>query len=216
MFKNIRRSKLYKFAENVAVFPYIEVISCIMKYVDMETIFIVNSKGHPITYFQASIIASRYHLEDEERSFDKKLIKKKLHNVRELLKVSYKPSKVFKSRSSNEYPTNMPRIPYQYAVVVLCKMYEEPNAQNFIMTWVPLLYYVVDAESTFNWADILSLTLEEALTVENNITLGEFSTFHMSSYLLDVMSTYHSFPQMGWAWQPSDPSIHIYCKIMGA
>jgi hypothetical protein len=82
---------------------------------------------------------------------------------------------------------------------MLCRLYGELDAQKFRMTWVPLLYYVADVGSTFNWVDILSSSLEEALKVGKNITPREFLSFHMSSYLLDVMCICHSFPQMGWA-----------------
>jgi hypothetical protein len=58
MFRNIKRSKLYKVAAHTTVFPCAEAISWIVKHVDLETRFILNAKGHPITSFQASIIAS--------------------------------------------------------------------------------------------------------------------------------------------------------------
>jgi hypothetical protein len=51
MFRNIKRSKIYKVAAHAIVFPCAEFVLWIMKYIDLETIYILNSKGHPITSF---------------------------------------------------------------------------------------------------------------------------------------------------------------------
>jgi len=69
-FRNIRRSKLYKFPAHTMMFPCVEYILWIVRHTDLETIYILNSKGHQITSFEGSIIASYYHLEDEDRSLD--------------------------------------------------------------------------------------------------------------------------------------------------
>jgi hypothetical protein len=62
-----------------------------VKHVDLETRFILNAQGHPITSFQASIISSCYHLEDGEKALDKKLVKNFPHSPREILKVGTIP-----------------------------------------------------------------------------------------------------------------------------
>lgn len=77
----------------------------------------------------------------------------------------YKLVKTFKSRPSSEYPNNLLKTPYQYVVFMLCRLYGKPDASKFLITWVPLIYYVVDVGSTFNWVNILSTSLEEALRI---------------------------------------------------
>jgi hypothetical protein len=62
--------------------------------------------------------------------------------------------------------------------------------------------------------DILSTSLEEAIRAVKETIPGKFPSFHMSSYLLDMVCICHTYPQMGWAWQPSNPPIHIYCKVL--
>jgi hypothetical protein len=99
-------------------------------------------------------------LEKGEKLLDEKIINNFSHNPKELLKDWYKLKKVFKSRWSREYPTNLLQTPYQYEVAMLCRIYGEPDAQRFMITWVPLKYYVVDVRSTFNWDEILSSSLE--------------------------------------------------------
>jgi hypothetical protein len=56
--------------------------------------------------------------------------------------------------------------------------------------------------------------LEEPLAAAKNTSPEEFPRFHMTSYLLDVMCIYHTYPQIGWVWKPSDPPIHIYNKVL--
>jgi hypothetical protein len=77
-----------------------------------------------------------------------------------------------------------------------------------------LIYYYVDEGSSFNWDDILSTSLAESITVVKETEPGKFPSFHMASYLLDIMCICHQYPKMGWAWKPTDPSIHIYCKVL--
>jgi hypothetical protein len=36
----------------------------------------------------------------------------------------------------------------------------------------------------------------------------------MSSYLLDIMCTTQKYPRMGWLWKPSNPTIHVSCKVL--
>jgi hypothetical protein len=85
-------------------------------------------------------------------------------------------------------------------MAMICRMYGYPNLKKFKITWVPLLYFFTDIDSTFNWEDMLSLALEEALTTMKNTALGEFLSFNMPSYILDVMYICHSYPHMGWTW----------------
>jgi hypothetical protein len=65
-FINIRKSKLYKVATHVVVFPCAKAISWIVRHVRLETRYILNSKEHPIASFEASTITSCYHLENRE------------------------------------------------------------------------------------------------------------------------------------------------------
>jgi hypothetical protein len=118
--------------------------------VNLETRYILNAREHPITSFQASTIASCYHLDKGELSLDENLIKEFPLKVKDLFKVWYNPNKPFKSRPSGEYPTNLLRTPYQYVVVMLCRLYGEPDASKFPMTWEPLIYYITDVGSNFN------------------------------------------------------------------
>jgi hypothetical protein len=54
----------------------------------------------------------------------------------------------------------------------------------------------------------------EAATSVVEAQTGNFLSFHMSSYLLDIMCVFHQYPKMGWKWKPSNETIHIYCKVI--
>ena len=36
----------------------------------------------------------------------------------------------------------------------------------------------------------------------------------MSTYLMNVMCASLEFPSLGWKWESSFPSIHVYCKML--
>jgi hypothetical protein len=127
------------------------------------------------------------------------------HSSWDLMKSWYKLSKHFKTGSSNDYPIYS----LQYVVATLCRIYEERDAHKFKILWVPLIHYVISSRSSFNLANILS-------SRKTRYHHGKFPNFHMSSYLLDMMCVMHAYrgPGMRWAWQSSDPPVHIYCKVL--
>jgi hypothetical protein len=97
---------------------------------------------------------------------------------------------------------------------MLCRLYGKKDASKFTSSLIPLIYYCANEGTKFNWADILSNNIAEAIAFVKNTEANTFPSFHMSSYLLDIMCVAHQYPKMGWAWQPTDPSIHIYCKVL--
>jgi hypothetical protein len=99
-------------------------------------------------------------------------------------------------------------------VSMLCRLYGEKDASQFSLSYMPLIYYCMDEGLSFNWDDILSSNLTEAITAVVEAQPGTFPSFHMSSYLMDIMCVSHQYPNMGWKWKPSDESIHIYCKVL--
>jgi hypothetical protein len=99
-------------------------------------------------------------------------------------------------------------------VAMLCRLYRDLDASKFPLSYMPLIHYCANEGSSFNWDDILSANLAEAITTVTEITTKTFQNFHMSSYLIDIMCIAHQYPKMGWAWKPTDPTIHIYCKVL--
>jgi hypothetical protein len=77
-------------------------------------------------------------------------------------------------------------------------LYGEEYAIEFKESWVPLIYIVTKIGTIFNWGDILSTSLEQAISTTKNTTLGMHVTLYMTSYPLDTIYVIISFPSMGW------------------
>jgi hypothetical protein len=144
---------------------------------------------------------------------DKDLIRKFLHKAKDLFKIWYNPDKKFKIRPSGKYPTNSLRTSYRYIVAMLCRLHGEHDTSKFTLSMIPLIYYYANMGSTFNWPNIISTSLEDSIrTVKENI-VNKFTSFHMSSYLLDMVCVCHQYPKMEWAWKPTNLPIQIYYKV---
>jgi hypothetical protein len=100
--------------------------------------------------FQPSTITSFHHLEVGENIMDDELVNKFPHNLGDLLKDWYKPSKHFKTITLNEYHTISLRLPYQYVVAMVCRLYGELYSYNFKITRVPLIHYITLSRASFN------------------------------------------------------------------
>jgi hypothetical protein len=88
-----------------------------------------------------------------------------------------------------QYPkTNLNRT-YQYMVAMLCMLYGEPYATHFPLSHMPLIYFYAYVGVSFNWKDILSENIKAAISAVTQEQPRKFPSFHMSSYLLDIMCT---------------------------
>jgi len=100
-------------------------ISWILKHVDLDNWYILNGKRQPKKSFQVADIDKYYHLEKGTRSLNDEIIDKFAQKAKDIFKIWYKLDKNFKLRLSGEYPTTFLRIPYQYIVAMLCRIYGE-------------------------------------------------------------------------------------------
>jgi hypothetical protein len=92
-------------------------------------------------------------------------------------------------------------------------MYREHDDSKFTLSYMPLIYQCTYKGLSFNWDDILSTNLTKVITIIIEAHPKTFPSFHMSSYLIDIMCVAHQYPNMGWAWHPIDETIDIYCKF---
>jgi hypothetical protein len=121
-------------------------------------------------------------------------------NPRETMKNLWVPSKKFKTRSSDDFPTKMLRTPYQYVVAMLFRIYGDIDAHKFKVSWVPLIYSIPTIGFVFNWESILSSTLEEAILVAKHIGPRKHPSFHISYYLLDIICMVYAYLDMIRRW----------------
>jgi hypothetical protein len=145
---------------------------------------------------------------------DSKLLSEFEYTSKDLFPKWYRVDKKFKYRPKSRYPMTNLRRPYQYLVAMLCRLYGEPDTTQFSLSYMPLIYFCADVGVSFNWEDILSENITVSISTVTQAQPGTFPSFHMSSYLLDIMCTTHRYPNMGWSWFPTDASIHIYCKVL--
>jgi hypothetical protein len=52
IFKNIKRSGIFRVASHVVVFPYVDAIIWIIKHINLRNKYIFNARGDPIASFQ--------------------------------------------------------------------------------------------------------------------------------------------------------------------
>jgi hypothetical protein len=156
IYKAINKFKLHKVIAHVAVFSCAESISWIVKHVSLDQRLIIDARVQPMAYLYPSMVSSCYHLNEGELALDNELVKEFSQNPKELMKIWCYLGKYFRTRSSDDYPTNCVRLSYQYEVSMVCKIYGEIYEQDFKVSWVPLLHFVTSSGSSFNWPDILS------------------------------------------------------------
>jgi hypothetical protein len=214
IFNNIWKSKLHRLAACPPVLPCADAVSWIVEHVDLQNRCILTVIGEPIASFQGSDLASYYHLKKGLQQLDRDLLTKFPYKGDDLFRLWCKPDVVLKHIRSANYPTTDLKTPYQYIVALLCRLYGKKNASTFTFSLMPLIYYCTNEGIEFNWSDILSRNLAAAIAFVKHTSPKQFPEFHMCSYLLDIMCVSNRYPKMCWAWQPTNPSIHIYCKVL--
>lgn len=71
---------------------------------------------------------------------DEKLLDGFKHKEKYFFKIFYKPDKTFKHIPSGEYLTISLRTPYQYIVVMLCRLYGDQEASVFTLSLISLTH----------------------------------------------------------------------------
>lgn len=200
-------------ATHPAVFPCPNTILWILKNIDISR-YVCNARKEPIASFKLDNLAKCYDIGAGSKTLDSQLLSGFELTPKDLFLGWYKADKQFKYRPKSRYLATNLRRPYQYVVAMLCRLYGEPNATHFPISYMPLICFYADMGVSFNWADILSENLIVAISTVIQAQPGTFPSFHMSSYLLGIICTTHMYPNMGWSWLPANASIHIYCKVL--
>jgi hypothetical protein len=79
---------------------------------------------------------------------------------------------------------------------------------------MPIAYTVVISRSSFNWGAIISKQLSICVQHAQTLKEGDAPTFHMTSYLLDVICVGNVFANMNLSWHVAELPIHIYINIL--
>jgi len=213
-FRNIKKSGIFRLAAHPAVFSCADAISWILKNIHINSQYVCNARKEPMASFKPNDLARCYHIEVGIKTLDGQLLSELELTPKDLFPGWYKADKQLKYRPRSRYPTINLRIPYQYMVVMLCRLYGDPYATHFPLSYMPLIYFYADVGVPFNWENMLSENLKASISVVTQAQPGTFPSFHVSSYLLDIMCTLHRYLNMGLSLLPTDASIHIYCKVL--
>ena len=97
---------------------------------------------------------------------------------------------------------------------MFCRLYGLPNCRDFKAEWDHIPHHILLTGECFNWAQILSLMLKEAIEKYQKVSTSRKPTFYMLGYVMDIFYATSSFSTMGWNWTKTSPPVHIYCSDM--
>ena len=108
-----------------------------------------------------------------------------------------------------EWKTSKFRKTVQIIVILLSKVFGRKGESTFPNKWIPIIYQIMTNRVTLNWGELISSNLDNQLK-----KVHKEHQFYMSTYLMDVMCANIEFPSLEWKWEPSLPSVHVYCKML--
>jgi hypothetical protein len=112
------------------------------------------------------------------------------------------------------YPMANLRELYIYLMALLCQLHRENDCSRFSKAWMPLDYTIAIFGRGFNWGSIISKQLSTCIQQAQTPKEGETPSFHMASYLLDVICTRNFFVGMNLSWNTLELPVHVYFDIL--
>ena len=98
---------------------------------------------------------------------------------------------------------------FQIIVILLSRVFRRKDGASFSNKWIPIIYQIITSRSMLKWGELISSNLDIQLR-----KAWKDHQFFMSSYLMNVMCVNLEFPSLGWKWESSLPSIHVYYKML--
>jgi hypothetical protein len=103
-------------------------------------------------------------------------------------------------------------------MILLCRLYGKRDCSQFSKAQLPLAYYVVMWGRSFNWGGIISKQLSLNFAQAESPKHGDPTSFHMVSFLLDVLCAQNTFPGLylfGKSLRYMSTCILIYSRKIG-
>ena len=94
-------------------------------------------------------------------------------------------------------------------VIIMSMNFGRKDASHFSDKWIPIIHQFITRGLVLNLGEIISSNLDIQLK-----KVQKEHQFYMASYLLDVMCVSGEYPSLGWKWNPSLSSIHVYYKML--
>jgi hypothetical protein len=136
------------------------------------------------------------------------------HDTSRLMASWWKEENKFTNRSNEWYAMVNLIESYIYLMALICRLYGEKDCSNFSEAWMPLTYTVVIFGSSLNWRSIIFKQLSTNIFQAQTPNDGETPSFHMLSYLLDVICARNIFAGMNLCWHVVELSVHVYFSII--
>jgi hypothetical protein len=106
------------------------------------------------------------------------------------------------------------REPYIYLMALIFRLYGVKDCAKFLEAWMPLAYIVSIYGSIFNWGGNISKKLNTSILQAQTLKEGEVYTFHMASYLIDVICAKNVFVDRNLSWHVAELPVHVYFNIL--
>ena len=94
-------------------------------------------------------------------------------------------------------------------VILLSRIFGRKDVSTFPDKWIPIIHKVITTRSVLSWGEIISSNLDSQLK-----KVQSEHKFYMASYMMYVMCANREYPSLGWKWNRSLSSIHVYCKML--
>jgi hypothetical protein len=161
-------------------------------------------------------VQNYYKLRDPEERLNTDFVVRfyEKHDTSRVMASWWREDKNFTNQTSGWYPTTNLRESYIYLMALICRLYGEKYCSRFSEAWMPLAYTVAISGRGFNWGAIISKQLSICIQQAQTPKEGETPSFHMASYLLDVICARNAFAGMNLSWHTSELPVHVYFDIL--
>ena len=108
-----------------------------------------------------------------------------------------------------EWKTSKFRKIVQIIVIFISRVFGRKDGSTFPNKWIPIIYQIMTNGVTLNRVELISSNFDNQLK-----KVHKEHQFYMSTYRMDVMCANLEFPSLEWKWEPSLPSVHVYCEML--
>ena len=152
-----------------------------------------------------------YHLKEDYIKESPQWLKQKSEstNLLTILKGWWSEGHFRTKPATVEWKNSKFRKSVQIIVILLSRVFGRKDGSTFPDKWILIIYQIITSGETLNWGELISSNLDIQLR-----KVHKDHHFYMSSYLINVMCASLEFPSLGWKWESSLPSIHVYCKML--
>jgi hypothetical protein len=171
----------------------------------------LNVEGKVVANYKPSMINQMYHLKEATIKISPEWLKQKSESadLLTILKGWWFKGHFRSKPATAEWKTSKFRKTVQIIVIFLSSVFGRKDGSTFPNKWILIIYQIITSGVTLNWGELISSNLDNQLK-----KVHKEHQSYMSTYLMDMMCANLEFPSLEWKWEPSLPSIDVYCKML--